>query len=62
MEVRSLGADPALAALVALPPGYRARLDHAVILHVEAFDWNCPQHITPRFTAEEWEAMAPAGA
>jgi uncharacterized protein len=20
---------------------------------VEAFDWNCPQHITPRFTEEQ---------
>jgi uncharacterized protein len=20
---------------------------------VEAFDWNCPQHITPRYTQEE---------
>jgi predicted pyridoxine 5'-phosphate oxidase superfamily flavin-nucleotide-binding protein len=23
------------------------------LIHVEAYDWNCPQHITPRFTAEE---------
>jgi uncharacterized protein len=21
------------------------------VIRVEAFDWNCPQHITPRFTA-----------
>lgn len=34
-------------------PGYKARVERAVILDVEAFDWNCPQHITPRFTAEE---------
>jgi len=27
---------------------------------VEAFDWNCPQHITPRFTEEQIrEALAP---
>jgi hypothetical protein len=24
-----------------------------MILRVEAFDWNCPQHITQRFTIEE---------
>jgi hypothetical protein len=24
-----------------------------MIIHVEAFDWNCPQHITPRYTVEE---------
>jgi hypothetical protein len=34
-------------------PAYKARVERAVILDVEAFDWNCPQHITPRFTAEE---------
>jgi len=32
---------------------YRARVERAVILTVEAFDWNCPQHITPRFTEDE---------
>jgi predicted pyridoxine 5'-phosphate oxidase superfamily flavin-nucleotide-binding protein len=37
-------------------PTYRARVERAVILTVEAFDWNCPQHITPRYTAEEVEA------
>src|SRR3989338_8740949 len=33
-------------------PGYDAKLERAMLLHVEAFDWNCPQHITPRFTME----------
>jgi uncharacterized protein len=27
-----------------------------VLIHVEAFDWNCPQHITPRYTQEELAA------
>jgi uncharacterized protein len=27
--------------------------ERAMIIQVEAFDWNCPQHITPRFTVEE---------
>lgn len=26
-----------------------------MILHLKAFDWNCPQHITPRYTLEEIE-------
>ena len=26
------------------------------LVRIEAFDWNCPQHITPRYTAEEWKA------
>jgi len=34
-------------------PHYPARIERAVVLNVEAFDWNCPQHITPRFTEEE---------
>lgn len=38
-------------------PGYDAQLERAMLLHVEAFDWNCPQHITPRFTMEEIQAM-----
>ena len=32
---------------------YKARPERAVILKVEAFDWNCPQHIHPRFTVDE---------
>ena len=36
-----------------LTPGYRARPERIVLLHLAAFDWNCPQHITPRFTEAE---------
>jgi predicted pyridoxine 5'-phosphate oxidase superfamily flavin-nucleotide-binding protein len=46
--------DPSLAAALA-DPSYRAKVERAVIVNVEAFDWNCPQHITPRFTAAEIE-------
>ena len=34
--------------------------ERAITISVEAFDWNCPQHITPRFTAEEIEPMVAA--
>ncbi|MGE0129036.1 MAG: pyridoxamine 5'-phosphate oxidase family protein [Blastocatellales bacterium] len=34
-------------------PGYEAIVERAMLLRVEAFDWNCPQHITQRFTLEE---------
>jgi predicted pyridoxine 5'-phosphate oxidase superfamily flavin-nucleotide-binding protein len=50
-------ADPALRAAVALPH-YRARTERIAVVDIEAYDWNCPQHITPRFTAEEVEAAA----
>ena len=44
-------------------PAYRARVERLVTVAVEAFDWNCPQHITPRFTAAEIEAaVAPLHA
>jgi hypothetical protein len=36
---------------------YEAQVERAMVLHVEAFDWNCPQHITPRFTIEEIRAL-----
>ncbi len=35
--------------------GYRARPERAVVITIEAFDWNCPQHIPQRFTIDELE-------
>jgi uncharacterized protein len=34
-------------------PDYRGRVERVGVIDVEAFDWNCPQHITPRFTEAE---------
>ena len=40
--------------------GYKAVIERVYVIRVEAFDWNCPQHITPRFTIEEVRtALAP---
>ena len=33
--------------------GYQARPERAILFEIEAWDVNCPQHITPRFTAAE---------
>lgn len=52
MSVRDLAAEPDLAARLSAP-GYKGRPERAFILKLEAFDWNCPQHIIPRFTATE---------
>ncbi len=42
---------------------YQARIERGLLIDVEALDWNCPQHITQRFTAEEIaEAVAPLHA
>ena len=35
-------------------PDYGADPQRFFIIEVVGFDWNCPQHITPRLTAEEW--------
>ena len=59
VETLALDADPALTELVTVPD-YRAKLERIFRLHLATFDWNCPQHITPRFTeAEIGEAVQP---
>jgi predicted pyridoxine 5'-phosphate oxidase superfamily flavin-nucleotide-binding protein len=59
MRIIDAAGDPALAARLAVP-GYPGRVERLVLIAVEAFDWNCPQHITPRFTQAELEvALGP---
>lgn len=31
-------------------PGYRARVERGIAIRISALDWNCPQHITPRYS------------
>lgn len=58
-EIVPLEADPALADRL-LVPGYKAKAERSILLHLAAFDWNCPQHIVRRFTEEEVaEAVTP---
>ncbi len=38
-------------------PDYRARVERGFLIRVEGFDWNCPQHITERYTLDEVRAM-----
>jgi predicted pyridoxine 5'-phosphate oxidase superfamily flavin-nucleotide-binding protein len=59
VEIKNLADNPELAAAVATP-GYKAKPERVLLFHLDAFDWNCPQHITPRFSeAELAEALAP---
>lgn len=51
-DVRSVTRD--VVAQVELP-GYRALVERVAFIDVVAFDWNCPQHITPRYTESEIE-------
>jgi len=32
-----------------------AVIERAILIHVSGFNWNCPQHITPRYTLDELE-------
>jgi hypothetical protein len=58
-EIVDLAAEPDLAAKLNLP-GYKAKVERAFRVRLEAFDWNCRQHITPRFTeAEVASALEP---
>ncbi|MGE7471232.1 pyridoxamine 5'-phosphate oxidase family protein [Bosea sp. NPDC003192] len=58
-QFHDLAAEPELARRL-IVPGYRAVPERGVTIKVEAFDWNCPQHITPRFSeAELAPALAP---
>ena len=48
--------DPELLARL-IEPGYQAKPERAILFEVEAWDVNCPQHITPRYSEAE---IAPA--
>ncbi len=34
---------------------YKFRPERMIVLNIEAYDWNCPQHIIPRYTVAEIE-------
>jgi len=46
--------DPVLARAL-VPPGREGATERLFRIQVEGFDWNCPQHITRRFTEAEVE-------
>lgn len=41
-------------------PGYGARIERACLIDIAGYDWNCPQHITPRYTLAEIARMTKA--
>jgi predicted pyridoxine 5'-phosphate oxidase superfamily flavin-nucleotide-binding protein len=59
VENVSLDAEPGLTELVT-SVAYKAKPERIFRLRLEAFDWNCSQHITPRFSEDEIdEAVRP---
>jgi predicted pyridoxine 5'-phosphate oxidase superfamily flavin-nucleotide-binding protein len=48
--------EPELVARLEVP-AYRARIERGIVMTIEAVDWNCPQHITPRYSQVEVERL-----
>jgi ferredoxin-NADP reductase/predicted pyridoxine 5'-phosphate oxidase superfamily flavin-nucleotide-binding protein len=38
-------------------PDFRAPVERGIVIRVEAFDWNCPKYITPRYSEREVEEL-----
>jgi uncharacterized protein len=38
-------------------PDYKAKIERVFTFQVEAFDWNCPKYITPRYTEDEFRKL-----
>ena len=51
-EIFDKDAHPELLETVSLP-NYKARIERIIRYRIQAFDWNCQQHITPRYTLPE---------
>jgi hypothetical protein len=41
-------------------PDYRGHIERGFVITVEGFDWNCPQHITERYTLPDIEKSVSA--
>lgn len=52
-HARTLAPDHPLVAERLAVPGYRAAIERGVVISIAAFDWNCRQHITPRYRETE---------
>jgi predicted pyridoxine 5'-phosphate oxidase superfamily flavin-nucleotide-binding protein len=54
---------PDLVQMVAPPGGHATKVERIFVIDVLSYDWNCPKFITPRFTADDMDAvMAPLKA
>jgi predicted pyridoxine 5'-phosphate oxidase superfamily flavin-nucleotide-binding protein len=59
MRVENAQAVPAEDLATVELPDYRAQVERVVYIDVAAFDWNCPQHITQRYTESEFAQLQP---
>lgn len=55
--------DAGLTKRVSPSPELRGKIERVCLIETTSFDWNCPQYITPRYTAAEIaEVVAPLKA
>jgi predicted pyridoxine 5'-phosphate oxidase superfamily flavin-nucleotide-binding protein len=55
-EIIELGEDSHLYDLLS-PQDYKFKPERMMIFHIKAYDWNCPQHITPKYSIEEIQEL-----
>jgi hypothetical protein len=48
--------EPELVSRLAVS-SYRARVERGIVIDVKAIEWNCPQHITPRYSKVEFSHL-----
>jgi len=39
------------------PQDYKFKPERMILFHIKAYDWNCPQHITPKFSVAEMQEI-----
>jgi len=57
-RARIMGAEDTETLAKLRSPEYGAQVERAIVVSIDAFDWNCSQHITPRFALAEIEQFA----
>ncbi|MGN8055185.1 pyridoxamine 5'-phosphate oxidase family protein [Pedobacter sp. 22163] len=55
-EVVEIGKNPGLYELLK-PESYKNKPEWMLTFRISAYDWNCPQHIVPKYTLEEIEEL-----
>jgi predicted pyridoxine 5'-phosphate oxidase superfamily flavin-nucleotide-binding protein len=55
-EIVEIDKDPRLYDLLK-PDGYRYKSEWMLVFKISAYDWNCPQHIVPKYSIEEIEEL-----
>lgn len=55
-EIVEIGKNPGLYELLK-PEGYKNKPEWMLTFRISAYDWNCPQHIVPKYTLEEIEEL-----